>query len=142
METIVRFECGDKRDCRRSSELWSHYTPAGQDVQDLYYKLAGPEEELKDYKGVVELLDSYFVPKVNVTFERHVFKQMEQQSHETVDKCVCRLRQKVSTCEISNVDETIRDQLIREISRWQAETMLSGENKCSFKSHARYCKSS
>ena len=104
----------------------------------MYYKLAGSEEELKDYKGVVELLDSYFVPKVNVTFERHVFKQMEQQSHETVDKCVCRLRQKVSTCEISNVDETIRDQLIREISRWQAETMLSGENKCSFKSHARY----
>ena len=41
---------------------------AGQEVQDLYYTLAGPEEQLRDYKDVVELLDSYFVPKVNVPF--------------------------------------------------------------------------
>ena len=45
---------------------------AGQEVQDFYYMLAGPEEELREYKDVVELLDSSFVPKVNVTFERHV----------------------------------------------------------------------
>ena len=85
---------------------------AGQEVQDLYFTLAGPEEELRDYKDVVELLDSYFVPKVNVPFERHVFRQMEQQSHEKVDQFVCRLRQKAITCEFANVDETIRDQLI------------------------------
>ena len=85
---------------------------AGQEVQDLYYTLAGPGEELRDYKDVVELLDSYFVPKVNVPFERHVFRQMEQQSHEKVDQFVCRLRQKAITCEFANVDETIRDQLI------------------------------
>ena len=60
----------------------------------------------------MELLDSYFVPKVNVPFERHVFRQMEQQSHEKVDQFVCRLRQKAITCEFANVDETIRDQLI------------------------------
>ena len=40
---------------------------SGQEVQDLYYTLAGPEEELRDYKDVVELLDSYFVPKLNVS---------------------------------------------------------------------------
>ena len=85
---------------------------ARQEVQDLYYTLAGSEEELKDYKDVVELLDSYFVPKVNVPFERHVFRQMDQQSHEKVDQFVCRLRQKAITCEFANVDETIRDQLI------------------------------
>ena len=54
----------------------------------------------------------YFVPKVNVAFERHVFRQMEQQSHEKVDKCVCRQRQKAITCDLPNVDETIGDQLI------------------------------
>ena len=43
---------------------------AGQEVQDLYYTLAGPEDKLRDYKDVVEVLDSYFqvyfVPKVNM----------------------------------------------------------------------------
>lgn len=33
-----------------------------------------------DYKDVVELLDSSFVPKVNVPCERHVFFQLKQQS--------------------------------------------------------------
>ena len=53
---------------------------AGQEVQDLYYTLACPEEELRDYKDVVELLDSYFVPNVNVPCEHHVLRQMDQQS--------------------------------------------------------------
>ena len=85
---------------------------AGQEVQDLYYTLAGPEEELRDYKHVVELLDSYFVSKVNEPFERHVFRQLETQSHEKVDQFVCRLRQKARTCEFANVTEMIWDQLI------------------------------
>ena len=36
----------------------------------------------------------------------------EQGVTETVDQYVCRLREKASTCEFSNVDELIRDQLI------------------------------
>jgi hypothetical protein len=58
------------------------------------------------------VLDNYFVPKVNVPFERHLFRQMCQVAGETVDQFVCRLRQKALTCEFSDVDETIRDQLI------------------------------
>lgn len=57
---------------RQKAALLLH--TAGHEVQDLYYTLAGPEEELSDYKNFVELLDSYFVPKVNVPFERHVFR--------------------------------------------------------------------
>ena len=58
------------------------------------------------------MLDDYFVPKVNVPFERHLFKQMSQIVGETVDQSVCRLRQKAITCDFPNVDEAIRDQLI------------------------------
>ena len=118
LETLVRFICVGKSDCGRSSEgaldLWLHI--AGQEIQDLYYTFAGTEEELRDYKDAVELLDRYFAPKVNVPFERGVFRKMEQQSHEKVDHFVCRLRQKaiIFTCEFENVDETNRDQLIEE----------------------------
>ena len=85
---------------------------AGMDLQDLYYTLVGAAEELKPYADVVTLLDGYFVPKVNVPFERHVFRHLEQQSGEKVDQFVCRLRQKALTCDFTDVDETIRDQLI------------------------------
>lgn len=85
---------------------------AGPDLQDLYFTLAGGAEELKPYTDVVTLLDAYFVPKVNVPFERHVFRHMEQHSGEKVDQFVCRLRQKAVTCDFTDVYETIRDQLI------------------------------
>ena len=111
MGTLVRFVRVGKRDCRRSSEGCSLVAHRRTRSKDFYYALAGPEEELRYYKDV-ELLGSYFVPKVNVPFKRHIFRQMEQQSHGKVDKFVCRLRQKALTCEFSNVDETIRDQLI------------------------------
>ena len=57
-------------------------------------------------------MDDYFAPKANVSFERHVFRQMEQGPSETVDQFVCRLRQKATLCDFSDVDEAIRDQLI------------------------------
>ena len=37
---------------------------------------------------------------------------MEQQNGEKVNQFVCRLRQKAITCEFTDVDDTIRDQLI------------------------------
>jgi hypothetical protein len=83
----------------------------GADLQELYYTLV-PENEEKGLKESFEVLDNYFVPKVNVPFERHLFRQMCQVAGETVDQFVCRLRQKALTCEFSDVDETIRDQLI------------------------------
>ena len=61
----------------------------------------------------MEQLDSYFVPKVNVPFECHVFRQLEQQSQEKVNQFVFRRRQRAITCEFANMDETIRDQLIK-----------------------------
>ena len=67
---------------------------------------------MKPYVDVVKILDDYFIPKVNVPFERHVFRQMEQQNGEKIDQFVCRLRQKAITCDFTDVDETIRDQLI------------------------------
>ena len=83
----------------------------GADFQELYYTLI-PEGEEKSLEESFEVLDDYFVPKINVPFERHLFRQMSQVAGETVDQFVCRLRQKAITCDFPNVDEAIRDQLI------------------------------
>ena len=68
-------------------------------------------------------MDSYFVPNVNLPFECHVFRQIEQQSHEKVDQFVCRLGQKAITCEFLNMDETIRDQLIGKCGRFRQKLL-------------------
>jgi transposase InsO family protein len=70
------------------------------------------EDEETAFADSVKLLDEYFVPKVNLPFERHQFRQMSQIAGETVDQFVSRLRQKAATCEFEKVDEAIRDQLI------------------------------
>ena len=68
--------------------------------------------DIKPFAESIALLDNYFTPQLNVPFERHQFREMEQASGESVDQFVCRLRQKAISCEFENVDEAIRDKLI------------------------------
>ena len=49
---------------------------------------------------------------MNIPFERHVFRQLQQLPNETVDQFAARLRQKQRSCGCANVDEAIRDQVI------------------------------
>ncbi|PFX28322.1 Uncharacterized protein K02A2.6 [Stylophora pistillata] len=83
----------------------------GLNLQELYGTLL-TGADIKPFAESMELLDNYFTPQLNAPFERHQFRQMEQASGESVDQFVCRLRQKVISCEFENVDVAIRDQLI------------------------------
>lgn len=60
---------------------------AGVDVQEIYFTLAN-EEESSSFTKTVKVLDDYFVPKSNVPFERHLFRQIANASDETVDQFV------------------------------------------------------
>ena len=83
----------------------------GMELQEIYYTLV-PEDIETTFNDCLAALDNYFTPKVNVPFERHVFRQMQQMEGETIDQFVCRLRQKAISCDFANVDEAIRDQII------------------------------
>ena len=85
----------------------------GIDLQDLFYSLV-PEAEDNEitYEHCVQRLNDHFIPQVNITFERHMFKQLQQLPNETVDQFVARLRQKAASCGFANVEEAIRDQVI------------------------------
>ena len=83
----------------------------GLNLQELYYTLVSGAD-IRPFTESIELLDNYFAPRLNIPFERHRFRQMEQASSESVDQFVCRLRQKAIPCDFTNVDEAIRDQLI------------------------------
>ena len=87
----------------------------GMDVQKkIYFTLAGEGEgEGTDFEATLKVLDDYFVPKANIPFKRHLFRQISQENGETVDQFVCRLRQWAATCEFgANEGDYIRNQLI------------------------------
>ena len=84
----------------------------GIEFQEIYYTLVSEDQDTS-FNDCVAVLDNYFTPKVNVPFERHVFRQMQKmEGGGTIDQFVCRLRQKAISCEFPSVNEAIRDQII------------------------------
>ena len=94
---------------------------AGMEVQDIFDTLAevaAGEGEADDvYKAALRKLDAYFTPKLNVPYERYVFRTMRQ-GEETVDQYVSRLKKQADNCEFGDEldtlpkSEQIRDQVI------------------------------
>ena len=67
-------------------------------LQEVFYTLV-PEDQGTTFNDCLTALDGYFMPKVNVPFERHQFRQMQRLDGETIDQFVCRLHQKAISCE-------------------------------------------
>lgn len=83
----------------------------GMEFQDLYYTLI-PETEEKSYDESITILDGHFAPQTNEPFERHLFRQLQQEDKETIAEFHCRLKRKSTTCNFHDSNEAIRDQLI------------------------------
>jgi len=71
---------------------------AGETVEEIF-ETSADTGEAKDYEKAVKALNDYFIPKVNSTYQNHLFRSMEQQDGETVDQFVTRLRQVVKDCD-------------------------------------------
>ena len=61
---------------------------AGMEVQEIYFTLTGEDGSVV-FADTLKVLDDYFVPKANIPFERHLFRQIAQDSSETVDQFLC-----------------------------------------------------
>lgn len=90
---------------------------AGEDVQDIFETLTVParpsdETPVDVFEQALQMLNQHFAPQVNYTFERHIFRKIEQKENETVDQYVIRLKQQASMCNFMNADEEILTQII------------------------------
>ncbi len=93
---------------------------AGTEVQDLFeampevdFVAAEVGEQDDVYKQAVRKLNKFFLPQVNVAYERHLFRQLKQENKETMDQFVSRLKQQAAYCEFGNTsDEHIQDHVI------------------------------
>jgi len=85
------------------------------DVQDIFDTLtvADVDAHNDEYTVTLEALDQYFQPKVNVPYERHLFRQLRQESHESVSQFATRLSKQAEYCDFAErKEEYIRDQII------------------------------
>lgn len=94
---------------------------AGEQVQEIYDSLDGNDfaggplaDGLVDqFDKTVLVLDGYFASKMNVTYERHQFRQLKQEAGEKMAKFAMRLRIHAKRCGFGEqANDNIRDQLV------------------------------
>ena len=105
--------CGRWKRWKRAFSLYVKYmgvSDVGQKValmlhtggialQEVFYSLADEET----YLLLAEIIK--VVLTVNIPFKWHLFCKLEQQVDKTVDQFVCRLQQKLLSCDFADIDE-------------------------------------
>ena len=85
---------------------------AGMEAQEVYFTLVG-EDTIATFQDTLKVMDDYLIPKANVPFERHLFRQIAQENSEIVDQFVCRLPQCLVSCDFGEQeDDYNRDQVM------------------------------
>jgi len=70
---LIEVDKADNKIQRRALLLHS----ASEAVQEIFETLTDTGE-VKDYEKAVKALNDYFIPKVNLTYQNHLFHSMEQ----------------------------------------------------------------
>ena len=85
----------------------------GHQAEDILTSLKLTQDGLKKFDTVKAKLDSYFVIRRNVIFERSKFNKRVQLENETVDSFVTDLRCMAEHCQFGDInDELIRDRVV------------------------------
>ena len=101
------FVAMDVDESPRKKALLLYY--AGDRVVDIYETLNDTSDTYEAAKG---LLDTYFEPKKNLTYEVYSFRQLCQLDGEPINSFVSRLREAANRCEFANIDREIKDQIV------------------------------
>lgn len=85
----------------------------GRETTQILNNLGLDADKLGKVSEISAALDIYFIPTVNVIYERYIFGSAVQGPSETVDQYVARLRNLSSTCAYGTLEkEMIRDRLV------------------------------
>lgn len=124
-EIFIRANAIKKNTVKRDWLL--HYV--GPKVQNIYFNLPTPSEEQDGqrkgplagayvafkknaYTEAITKLNSYFAPKQNTSYERHIYRKLKQEKDERIDSFVMRLRVQANRCDFGDkLDENIKDQM-------------------------------
>lgn len=95
---------------------------------EIFMNLKLTDEERNDVKTCVEALEKHFKPKRNVVYERYVFNMCSQNTEETMDEFVNRIRKLTLSYQFGTLtEELIRDKLVLGISDQSTKLRLLKE---------------
>ena len=78
-------------------------------MQDIFETF---EDHGTTYEQAVDKLSEYFKPKKSISYESHVHHKRKQSTDETIDNYYVRLSKLALSCEFSDKNEIIRDQVV------------------------------
>ncbi len=85
----------------------------GKDCFMICKNLPLSADDRKDPKKILKGLSEYFEPQRNTVYERYVFNTCTQETHETIDGYVNKLRRLSATCQYGELlNEMIRDRMV------------------------------
>ena len=86
----------------------------GPDALEVYNTFSWEEADDKSKVAkILEKFEDYYIPRRNITWERHVFNTRNQHDGETIDQYVTDLKTKAQTCEFKDLkDSLIRDRIV------------------------------
>lgn len=117
---LIQADKADNKTQRRALLLRS----AGEAVQEIFETLPDTSEA-KDFEKAMKAFNDYFIPKVNSTYQNHLFRSMEQEDGEAVAQFVTRLRHVVKDCDYGDqADNQIRDQVVQRCKSHELRTKI------------------
>ncbi|KAK9746375.1 hypothetical protein QE152_g6141 [Popillia japonica] len=85
----------------------------GEEVRSILDTLDISAEQKQDPKYILEVLQQYFIPKTNISIERHRFNSRTQDDNEKFDSFVGDLRKIANNCEFGSMkDALIKDRIV------------------------------
>ena len=128
---ITATELKDKSDLICAAALKSIM---GKECREILSRLEITEEDMKDAEKILDTLGAHFCPKKNILYERFLFHGAEQQSNETIDQFMIRLKQLSEACCFKTLnDEMLRDRLVLGCKDKSAKARLFREEDCDLK---------
>ena len=107
----------------------------GKECREILQRLGLTDDEMKKPDVMLTKLSEHFSPARNILYERFLFHTAEQQTTESVDQYIIRLRKLAEGCEFKTLhEEMIRDRLVLGCIDKHARARLFREKECSLKS--------
>lgn len=85
----------------------------GKECVQIFLNLHMTPEQREDVTACLDAVEAYFKPQKNVVYERFLFNSCMQESDESFDAFLHKLRKLAATCEFGSLtDEMIRDRIV------------------------------
>ena len=84
----------------------------GQECYKIYKNLPLSDAERKSSSTIIEKLTAEFESKRNIIYERYLYNSTIQETDESFDRFLNRLREHISHCKYAALEEMLRDRIV------------------------------